>query len=192
MKFSKQTIIFLFILVAISTLVKVICAPQINLSGFTCVMAVSLFAGLTIQDKKIAFLFPLLTLFISDVLLQLLHAINVFPYEGFYSGQILNYILFIVLTLIGIGLKNYKTAGIVAAAFIGPTVFFLLSNFIVWRTQAAIMGYNTDISGLWQSYTFGLPFYRNSIISTIIFLPAFIALYNRILHGRFSLAHAKN
>src|ERR1044072_3276854 len=85
MKLSKQTVIFLFILVIISTLVKVICAPQISLSGSTCVMAVSLFAGLTIQDKKIAFLFPLLALFISDVLLQLLHAVNVFPYADFYN-----------------------------------------------------------------------------------------------------------
>jgi hypothetical protein len=192
MKLSKQTIIFFFILVAVSTLVKVLCAPQINLSGFTAVIAVSLFAGLNIQDKKLAFLLPLITLFVTDVLLQILHAVNLFPYSGFYSGQIINYILFVLLTLIGILFRNYKTAGIMAAAFIGPTVFFLLSNFVVWKTQAAIMGYNTDTSGLWQSYNFGLPFYRNSLISTFIILPAFIALYNRIIYGKFELAHAKN
>src|ERR1044072_9276878 len=123
MKLSKQTVIFLFILVIISTLVKVICAPQISLSGSTCVMAVSLFAGLTIQDKKIAFLFPLLALFIRDVLLQLLHAVNVFPYAGLYNGQIATYILFVLLTVIGIAFRNNKTAGIIAAAFTGPTVF---------------------------------------------------------------------
>jgi uncharacterized protein DUF6580 len=190
MKFNKQTIIFLFILVILSTAVKLICAPQINLSGFTCVIAVSLFAGLTIKDKKLAFLFPLLTLFISDILLQGLHALNVFPYSGFYSGQIVNYVLFIVLTLIGVALRNTKTAGIIAASFIGPTVFFLLSNFFVWKTQGAAMGYSKDISGLVQAYTFGLPFYRNSLISTFIFLPAFIALYNRIVYRKFSLVHS--
>ena len=98
MKFSK-TIIVLFILIAVSTLVKIICAPQINLSGFTAVMAVSLFAGLTIKDKKLAFLFPLLALFITDVLLQLLYSVNLFPYSGFYSGQITNYVLFVLITL---------------------------------------------------------------------------------------------
>ena len=169
MKFNKQTIIFLFILVILSTAVKVICAPQINLSGFTCVIAVSLFAGLTIKDKKLAFLFPLLTLFISDILLQGLHALNVFPYSGFYSGQIINYILFIVLTLIGVALRNSKTAGVIAASFIGPTVFFLLSNFFVWQSQGAAMGYSKDVNGLMQAYTFGLPFYRNSIFATLIF-----------------------
>lgn len=191
MKFSK-TIIVLLILIAVSTLVKIICAPQINLSGFTAVIAVSLFAGLMIKDKKLVFLFPLLALFITDVLLQVLYTMNLFPYSGFYSGQIINYVLFVLITLIGMAFRNYKTPGIIASAFIGPSVFFLLSNFVVWKTQAAMIGYNEDISGLWQSYTFGLPFYRNSLISTFIFLPAFIAIYNRIMFGKFSLAHAKN
>jgi uncharacterized protein DUF6580 len=191
MKFSKQLIVFFFILVVISTLVKIICAPQISLSGFTAVIAVSLFAGITIRDKRLAFLFPLLTLFISDMLLQVLHVMNLFPFAGFYSGQIINYILFIVLTLIGMGLRNYKTAGVIIASFVGPTVFFLASNFFVWRTQGDIMGYNKDITGLWQSYSFGLPFYRNSIISTFIFLPAFIALYNQLLYKKFTLQFSK-
>ena len=188
MKLQKQTIIFFIVLVIIATVVKFLCAPQINLSGFTAVIAVALFAGLTIPDKKLAFLFPLVTLFVSDVLLQLLHAINIFPYEGFYSGQIVNYVLFVLITLIGIAFKNLKTTGVVASALAGPTVFFLLSNLFVWKFQSDVMGYSNSISGLWQSYTFGLPFYRNSLISTFIFLPAFIALYNRMLYGRFSLS----
>lgn len=188
MKISKQTIIFLIILITVSTIVKIICAPQINLSGFSCVFAVCMFAGLTIKNKKLAFLIPLAVLFISDIILQVLHAFNFFPYAGFYSGQVLNYILFLLITLVAVGLKNFKTTGIIASIFIGPTLFFLLSNFMVWKTGASIMGYNTGISGLWQSYTFGLPFYRNSLISTFIFLPAFIALYNWMAYGRFRLA----
>lgn len=191
MKLTKQTIVFLFVLVVVSTLVKIICAPQISLSGVTCVMAVSLFAGLMIEDKSLAFLVPLVVLLISDILLQVLHILNVFPFAGFYSGQITNYALFILLTSIGIGLKRFKTPGVIAAAFVGPTVFFFLSNLIVWKTQGAAMGYNSDISGLAQSYTFGLPFYRNSLISTFIFLPAFIALYNWFTYKKFTLQFSK-
>src|SRR6188768_3642053 len=109
MKFSK-TLIVLFILIIVSTLVKIICAPQINLSGFTAVIAVSLFAGLMIKDKKISFLFPLLALFITDVLLQLLYTMHLFPYAGFYSGQVTNYILFVLVTVVGIAFRNYKTS----------------------------------------------------------------------------------
>jgi hypothetical protein len=187
MKLSKQTILFYFILIAVTVIVKVICAPQINLSGFSSVFAVALFAGITTKNKTNAFLLPLIALFLSDVILQGLHALNLFPYSGFYSGQIINYALFILITLIGIAFRNYKIAGIFASAIIGPTVFFLLSNFIVWKTQGTAMGYSNDITGLMQSYTFGLPFYRNSLISTIVFLPAFIALYHWMRYKQFSL-----
>src|SRR6478736_3703055 len=62
MKLSKQTILFFLVLVIVSTLVKIICAPQIDLSGFTAVIAVSLFSGLAMQNKKLAvFLWRLLS-----------------------------------------------------------------------------------------------------------------------------------
>ena len=192
MKLSKQTILFYFILIAVTVIIKVICAPQINLSGFSSVFAVALFAGITTKDKTDAFLLPLVALFLSDMILQGLHALNLFPYSGFYSGQIINYALFILITLVGIVFRNYKTAGIFAAAIIAPTVFFLLSNFIVWKTQGVAMGYSNDINGLMQSYVFGLPFYRNSLISTIIFLPAFIALYHWLRYKQFSLQKSSN
>ena len=191
MKLSRQLIIFFFILIVVTTIVKIICAPQINLSGFSSVIAVALFAGITVKEKKFAFLLPLLALFISDSLLQLLHLFNLFPYEGFYSGQLYNYALLLLVTLMGIGLRNYKTPGIIAAAFIGPTVFFLLSNFVVWKTQATVMGYSNDVNGLLQSYTFGLPFYRNSLLATIIFLPAFVGFYHWMKYRKFSLQVAE-
>ncbi len=187
MKLSRQTIIFYFILIAITVIIKIICAPQINLSGFSSVIAVALFAGITTKEKTKAFLLPLITLFLSDVLLQILDVLNLFPYSGFYSGQIYNYVLFVLITLIGISLRSYRIAGIFLGALIAPTVFFLLSNFIVWKTQGLIMGYENNFNGLMQSYTFGLPFYRNSLIATIIFLPAFIAVYQRVKYGKFSL-----
>lgn len=192
MKLTRQTILFYFILIAVTVIVKVICSPQINLSGFSSVIAVALFAGITTKNKTNAFLLPLVALFLSDMILQGLHALNLFPYSGFYSGQIINYALFILITLIGIAFRNYKTAGIFASAIIAPTVFFLLSNFIVWKTQGAAMGYSNDINGLLQSYTFGLPFYRNSLIATIIFLPAFITVYHWMVYGKLSLQKAKN
>ena len=192
MKFSKQTIIFCFILIAITTLVKVICAPQIDLSGITAALSVALFAGLCVKDKKYAFALPLITVFISDVLIQVLYSLNMFPFKGFYGGQVYNYLLLFALTLIGIGFRNFKTAGIFGAAIVGPTVFFLLSNFIVWKTQGAIMGYNKDVSGLMQSYAMGLPFYRNSLISTIVFLPSFIGLYQWMMFGKLQLMHTKS
>ncbi len=190
MKDNKQTIIFLFVIIAITTTVKVICAPQINLSGFSAALAVALFAGFAEKDTKKIFLLPLIALFASDVLIQLLYMANLFPFQGFYQGQWINYTLIAALAGVGMLLRKGKLAGMVAASVLGPALFFLISNYIVWATQASIMGYTKDLNGLMECYRAGIPFYRNSVISTIIFLPAFATLYQWIVKGKFALQAA--
>lgn len=176
MKLNRRFIIFCLILAAVSTVIKIICAPQLSLSGFSGVFAVALFSGLTIKDKGVSFLLPLVVLFISDVILQVLHAVNLFPFAGFYDGQTLNYALFFLVTLSGMLLRTFRKAGIIASVFIGPLVFFLISNYTVWYSNSGL-GYSRDFSGLMECYRVALPFYRNSVISTAVFLHSFIALY---------------
>ena len=68
MKLNKQAVIFFLLLIAVTTVIKVICAPRIELSGITGIMAVALFAGLNKFKVKDAFLIPLITLFVSNVI----------------------------------------------------------------------------------------------------------------------------
>jgi len=191
MKINKKTLVFFFVLIAVTTLVKVICAPNINLSGFSAGIAVALFAGFTEKDARKVVLLPLLTLFISDVLLQILHLANIFPFAGFYENQWINYVLIIGLSFVGMLFRRAGLAGIFASSIIAPAIFFLASNYIVWATQSSLLGYTNDFGGLMACYRAGLPFYRNSVISTIIFLPSFIAFYHWLVQGRFSLQVAK-
>ncbi len=191
MKFNKQTIIFIFIIIAVTTVVKVICAPQLNLSGFSAVLAVALFAGFAEKDMKKTLLLPLVTVFLSDVLIQLLFMMNLFKLPGFYNNQWINYLLIVSLTFIGMLFRKGKITGILAASILGPAFFFLVSNYIVWATQASTMGYANNFNGLITCYTAGIPFYRNSVIATLIFLPSFLGLYQWIVNGKFSLQFAK-
>ncbi len=183
MKLNKQFFLFCFILIIVSTLIKIICAPKINLSGFSGVIAVALFAGLKIKDKAQSFLLPLAALFVSDVLIQLLFVANLFPFAGFYSYQIYNYGLFFLITALGMLLRNFKAPGLAAGIIIGPLVFFLISNYIVWATNSGL-GYNRNFSGLMECYRVALPFFRNSVISTAIFLPAFMALHQLMFNEK--------
>ena len=191
MKINKKTIVFLFVLIAVTTLVKVICAPNINFGGFSAGIAVALFAGFTEKDSRKVILLPLLTLFISDVLIQLLYAADIFPFAGFYQNQWINYLLITGLSFIGMLLRKGGLIGMLSVSIIAPAIFFLISNYIVWASQATIMGYTNDFTGLMESYSAGLPFYRNSIISTLVFLPAFIAAYHWLMQGKLTLQLAK-
>jgi hypothetical protein len=65
----------------------------------------------------------------------------------------------------------------VSAALLGPTSFFIVSNYAVWVSGGM---YPRTWSGLVQCYLAGVPFYRNDLISTGLLLgltfgvPAFV------------------
>jgi hypothetical protein len=182
MKVSSRSIIFAVVLVAVTTLVKFICAPVLGLSGFTTIIAVALFAGMSAKEKNTSFLLPLVALFLSDVIIEILYKSDLFAFPGFYKHQITNYALLLVAPLIGWMIKAKNVASIALASFAAPTVFFLCSNFTVWLGSTTM--YTKDLSGLINCYEMGLPFYRNALISTFVFVPALLFVYNYLVKAK--------
>ncbi|MGC4038220.1 MAG: hypothetical protein QM764_19815 [Chitinophagaceae bacterium] len=182
MKINGKIIVFTIILVALATACKFFFEPSLTWSGFSPVIAIALFAGFVVKQKDSSFLFPLLALIVSDLAIQALYEVNLFPYAGIYSGQWKNYLLLLSATLIGMLLKGKTTISLFAGAVAAPTVFFLLSNFNVWLSQEVL--YTKDFNGLMQCYAAGLPFYRNALIATVVFLPVIMFTYNYIMRNK--------
>jgi hypothetical protein len=180
MKLSKREILFYFIIFVIATVVKIICAPQLAFSGFNAMFSVALFGGLMAKTGKNTFIFPIIILLLSDLVLQGLYEAGIFPFQGFYSGQVTVYALFVLLTLFGMALGKFNRTKLIVGVLAGPTLFFLISNLLVWVNNGGL-GYTKDLNGLLQCYTAGLPFYKNSLIATMIFLPSFVLLYNMLV-----------
>lgn len=178
MKINGRLILFTIILIALATACKFFFGPDLAWSGFSPVIAIALFAGMIIKQKNMSFMLPLLALLLSDVAIQILYTQNLFPYAGFYSGQWINYLILMGAVLIGWGLKGKKYSTLFAGALAAPSIFFLVSNFLVWT--GAHVTYTKDFSGLMTSYAAGLPFYRNSLIATMVFLPVILFSYNYI------------
>jgi hypothetical protein len=147
--------------------------------GFAPMIAMAVFGGAVIKDKKFAFLFPLLAMFISDGFYQLLYINGVGNIPGFYEGQLINYILFGGLTVFGFFIKNFNIKKIAIASFAAPTVYFLVSNFLVWASASPMAGLARPktVSGLLMCYSDGLPFYPWSVASTFIFSALFFGSY---------------
>lgn len=133
---------------------------------------------------------PLISLFASDILIQIFYKLGMFPFAGFYSHQVINYALLLLTTLIGWALKGrtYPTlfAGVVAA----PTVFFLLSNFSVWASSSPYQIYPKTAAGLIACYVAGLSFYERALVATLVFLPFIILTYNYMVKRRTALVLA--
>ncbi|MES1220173.1 MAG: DUF6580 family putative transport protein [Bacteroidota bacterium] len=176
MKRNGRLILFTLILVALATACKYFFGPDLSWSGFSPVIAIALFSGFIIKERDLSFILPLLALFLSDLAIQFLHSQGLFPYEGFYSGQWINYLTLLVATLVGLALKGRSYSSLMIGAIAAPTFFFMVSNFTVWTGP-----YNTypkTFAGLMSCYEAGLPFYRNSLIATLVFLPVILLAYN--------------
>jgi hypothetical protein len=177
MKTYGRLIVFTLILIALQTACKILFAPRLEWSGFSPLIAIALFSGFIIKQRNMSFLLPLLALFMSDVIIHILYINKQFDFPGLYAGQWKNYLLLLAITLIGWIFKgrSYLTIGVAAIA--APTVYFFVSNFLVWRgTTEAV--YAKSFGGLMNCYEAALPFYRNSLIATLLFLPVILMAYN--------------
>lgn len=189
MKINGSFIVFTLILVALQTLCKYLFAADLNMSGFSPFIAIALFSGFIIKDRKMSFILPLLALFISDVIIHILYLNNEFEFAGFYSGQWKNYLILLSATAIGWMLKGRTIATVAAGGIIAPTVFFLISNFNVWLATSEVV-YPKTFEGLMSCYTAALPFYKNQLISTLLFLPVILFLYNYMTRHKAQLTLA--
>jgi len=176
MKINKQLILSFILLIIIASLYRIMPGRPY---GFAPQIAMAIFGGAIIKDKKYAFLLPLLAMFVSDGLYQLLYINGIGMIPGFYEGQVLNYILFAGLTVFGFFIKNFNVKRIALAAISAPTAYFLISNFLVWISSSPLAGLQRPktFDGLLLCLSDGLPFYPWSVASTLVFSAIFFGSY---------------
>ena len=128
--------------------------------GFTPQIAMAIFGGAVIKDKRWAFVLPLASMLLSDVLYQALYINGLSTMPGFYSGQLVNYLLFAGLTMFGFLMKRINFLNIVGFSLSGSVLFFLSSNFLVWIGGG---GFNRPktFQGLMMCYADALAFFRD-------------------------------
>lgn len=141
-------------------------------ANFSPIGAMALFGGTYFTKQWKAILFPLLTLFASDIII---HAI-VFDgkYGLIYSGWYMIYGIFIIITFIGRLLMKTVTPGkFILSAIIAALTHWLLADFMVWagggtdlRTMQPL---SRDWQGLLQCYLQGLPYMRNFLAGTLVY-----------------------
>jgi hypothetical protein len=134
--------------------------------NFTPIGAVALFAGATLKDRRLAFLFPLLALFLGDIFI------------GFHKLVPIVYASFLINVAIGLWLRDRRTVTRISlATLLGAIQFFLITNFAVWQF---LSGYQHTASGLLACYIAGIPFFWNTLAGD--------AFYATLLFGSFAFA----
>jgi len=157
MKLNKSTWVAFGLLVLAASLYR---AWPDRPYGFAPQMAMALFGGAVIKDKKWAFVLPLLSMFISDVLYQVLYMNGLSVIKGFYGGQWINYLLVAGITVFGMLMRKINAVRVAVFSISGSILFFLLSNFAVWAGGGGF-GRPKTFEGLMLCYYDGLAFLRD-------------------------------
>ena len=133
--------------------------------NFAPVGALALWSGFYLP-KRVGIIFPLLAMLASDAFI------------GFYDVRIMLavYASFALMAFLG-RLAREKHASARYAplvAVLGSTVFYLATNFAVWANSSL---YPQTAEGLLWCYTLALPFFRNTLLSDLMYGASFFAVY---------------
>ena len=163
---SKKNNILANILIALVIASRFI--PEVG--QYTPVFAVLILTAMTF-DKKYMYI-PFVGIFASDLLLEYF---NYYQFNYLFSSLFfLNYgIFFIIYLSMKVFNKKDNLSSIGINILFAPTLFFIISNFIVWLTAGGAYPYT--LAGLLYCYEMGIPFYRHHLISTMIFTPVLFA-----------------
>ena len=157
MKLNKATTLAFILLIFVASLYRVWDGRPF---GFAPQMAMALFAGAVVKDKRWAIFLPLFSMLLSDLLYQVLYINGLSPIKGFYSGMFLNYLLIAGVTCFGFLMKRITVLNVLAFSLSGSMLYFILSNFVVWIGGGGF-GRPRTFDGMIQCYTDALVFYRD-------------------------------
>ena len=187
-KSERESLLFRTILI----FTMIVIAASLRLAphpwNFTPIGAIALFSGAMVRDRRLAFLFPMAVMLITDLII------------GFNKLSPLVYASFLISVLIGRvvvssafseparadresktetagAAKKYRLPRIAGATFLGSLQFFLITNFGVW---AFLGSYPRTGAGLAACYLAGVPLLWNTLAGD--------ATYATLLFGGFFLA----
>ena len=122
--------------------------------NFTPVIAVAIMSGYFFKNIGLSCAAIIISMLLSDFVI------------GFHSN------LFVYISLISVVLifskinTEMKIKNLYIFGFFGSFIFFLVSNFGVWLLSGM---YEMNLGGLISCYFLAIPFFVNTILSTILF-----------------------
>lgn len=167
--FNSRQIILVSGLIFLAVIIRVLLYPF----NFSPIIAIALFSGAVIKDKKIAFLLPLLAMFLSDIIFEVFNIA-----QGFWGwGQLVGYAILIVITFLGSFINKINFPKVAGFSIVSSLVFFLLSNSSVWLLYSGM--YENSFSGLVSCIAAGIPFLKVNLVADLV--------YSGLLFGTYEL-----
>ena len=131
--------------------------------NFTPILAAGIFSGFYFRNFFLSSFIVIFAMFIGDL------------YLGLHSTMIFIYISLIITVLLGLFIKKFKSKEILLTGLLGSISFFLITNFGAWIN---LQIYEKSFAGLLQSYVLAIPFFQNTLMTTILYLFIIKLIFN--------------
>lgn len=141
--------------------------------NFTPVLGLGIFVGHLSRRNSFLAAFMLILLVISDLAL------------GFYEGISMVYLSYILAFTFGAMIRRRSVSSVLLSGISTSVLFFIFSNLGVWIWSGI---YENSIAGLFQCYIMALPFFPNTVFSTVGTLAVTFGLFS--LTERLALARS--
>jgi hypothetical protein len=148
-KALKDNFFYLVLIIVTLFLFRVIPHPP-NVSP---IIAFGVASPIFFKNKINCTFLLLLAMFLSDIIL------------GFHSYQLIIYLTLTTIILVSSSNQSFTKISILGIA--ASVWFFLVTNFSVWILWDY---YPKNIEGLLSCYVLALPFFQNTLLSTLFFL----------------------
>lgn len=132
--------------------------------NFSPILSLALFGGVYLKGRQ-AIWVPFCLMALSDAFI------------GFHDTMVYTWGSVLLISLMGLWLKNHKNwTNVISASLLSSLLFFVVTNF-----GAFLSFYPHTWAGLQQCYILAVPFYRSSLVSTMAYSLVFYAGYEWLL-----------
>lgn len=176
---NKKKILFAILVIIFGVIFRIFLNQKIGLPNFEAVTALSLLSGFHFGGL-FAQIMPFSIIFLSDIFFGNT-TIHIFTWSAFIligtSGALLR--------------KKTKTSFLKITSFglLSVIFFYLWTNFGWWLISKM---YQMNFKGLIDSYVAGIPFLKNQLFSTLIFVPCFHYIFSFIRDNVLNPKEKKN
>ena len=169
-KQNTSTIILAIILILAAAISRVVMYPN----NFSPIIGMAIFSGAVIKDRRLAFVLPIVSMFLSDVMFEVF---NIAP--GFWGwGQLVGYGILALITIIAFNLKKINVINVIGYSILSSVIFFLLSNLSFFILDNPIYHtYTSDANGFMQCFIQALPFFRTSLVADLVYSGGLFGAY---------------
>lgn len=155
---KRLNVLIVISLITLGALLRVLPHP----ANFAPVAAIAIFGG-AMLPRRYGILAPLAAMVVSDMVI------------GFHNLIPVTWGSYILIALVsGIWLKKRTLTRGITLALSASIFFYTVTNFAVWATTGM---YAHTVSGLSSCYIMALPFFRNTLLSDMLFTASLFGLY---------------